>query len=399
MFCYLFYYTGRHNFSFATKALSDELHLSETQLGTLSGGMLICYGVGQAINGNLGDKYGARTLMALGGLLSCGLNWVTSFASSFHGILIPWMANGFAQSLGWAPGSRLLANWFEHQRRGRVFGMYLLAAGASSALTYGLCIIILMNLDFSWRWVFRLPVLLLAGGAVVFYFVARNRPEDLGYEAPSDESHHGPDPTEIPPEPGETSLQRYGHVLRHPRFLLACLAIGFESWARYGLLFWVPYHYLGPDWKTAPGGVWVTLALPIGMALGALTVGQLSDRLFRLNRSRPIALFLTAAAAVSLAAYFVPAERRMVGMVLLFSIGFCVYGPQSAFWALCPDLLGRGRAGTGVGVMNACAYGMAAVGEQVIGWTIDTTQQTGTVFLITAAASLAGAICILGVRR
>ena len=113
VFCYLFYYTGRHNFGWAVKGISDELHLSKQQIGSLSAAMLISYGIGQAVCGNLGDKFGARKMMTIGALLSCVLNWVTSLGDSFRSLLVPWTANGVAQSMGWAPGSRLLSNWSE----------------------------------------------------------------------------------------------------------------------------------------------------------------------------------------------------------------------------------------------------------------------------------------------
>ena len=410
MCCYLFYYTGRHNFGWAIQGMSDGLNLSKTDVGWISGSMLACYGLGQAINGNLGDKFGARRLMALGALLSCILNWGVSFAFSFQSALILWAANGFAQSLGWAPGSRLISNWWSKKERGTAFGFYTFAAGSSSVLTFCLAIGVLYIVDSmgagsdSWRWTFRLPVLLLPVGAIVFYLVARDRPEDLGFLPPDDQSgavdrsETDGEPIAVDPATGETSFQRYAAVLSNRRFMIACVAIGFESWARYGLLTWVPVHYLGENWK-AQGNLWITLALPIGMACGALTAGRLSDRLFHSNRSRPIFLFLALGSLVSLAILFVPQSNSTLAMGLLFMGGFLVYGPQSSFWALCPDLLGRERVGTGVGIMDACAYGFAAMGEVIIGAIIDATGETASVFPVTSAVCAAGAVCILFVRR
>ena len=74
--------------------------------------MLWAYAIGQAINGNLADKFGGRRIMTLGAVLSCGANWVTSFASGFVGLILPWGINGYFQALGWAPGSRLISNWW-----------------------------------------------------------------------------------------------------------------------------------------------------------------------------------------------------------------------------------------------------------------------------------------------
>ena len=97
--------------------------------------------------------------------------------------------------------------------------------------------------------------------------------------------------------------------------------------------------------------------------------------------------------------FFLQDSGSNLGMILMFLGGGLAYGPQSSFWALCPDLLGRHRAGTGVGIMDACAYGFAALGEIIIGSIIDATSSTASVFPVTSAACAAGAGCILFVRQ
>jgi MFS transporter, OPA family, glycerol-3-phosphate transporter len=394
MFVYLFYYTGRQNFGWALSRMQEDLGLSMAQLGWISFAMLMTYGVGQFINGNLGDKFGGRTMMTLGGLLSAGFNWLTSFGTSFWTLVGPWAANGYAQSMGWAPGSRMLSNWWPHAKRGKAFGWYVFAAGCSSILIFALgAAITAMHL--SWEWVFRLPVLLLAGACVVFYFVARNKPEDLGYPPVEDDPRYA-DPREN--GVAESSLRRYAEVLRNWRFLLGSLSIGFESLARYGLIIWLPVHLMGPAYKEQPAGVWIGIALPVGMAFGALSSGYISDRFFGANRSRPIALLLAMASVVLLLFYALPPERIVVGMILLFLAGFLVYGPQSCYWALCPDLLGRYRAATAIGVMNMWAYFVAAVTDPFIGWVID-QYGTSPLFLLLAASCVLGALVVLPIRR
>src|SRR5262249_42081872 len=156
---------------------------------------------------------------------------------------------------------------------------------------------------------------------------------------------------------------RYRVLFSNRRYLLACLTIGCESAARYGLLTWTPLVYLGPKWKTDPAGLWITVALPAGMALGALACGYAADCIFGCNRSRPVALFLALASMSSFLLYLVPTQNRFAGTVLLFLAGFFVFGPQSSLWALCPDLLGSRRTATSIGVMDACAYAFAAASE------------------------------------
>ncbi|MDP7302096.1 MAG: MFS transporter, partial [Pirellulaceae bacterium] len=269
MFCYLFFYTGRQTFGFAIPGIQEELGYSKWTLGWVSTALLWAYAVGQAVNGNLGDKFGGRRMMSLGAVISCGLNWVVSWGTSFTSLIVPWAANGYAQSMGWAPGSRVLSNWWSDRERGKVYGLYVFAAGMSSVLAFTTSSLIL-ELELGWRWIFRLPVLLLLVGGVAYYLIVRDRPEELGFPPLTEAEDESASSVTSAGESGESSSQRYLHVLANVRFLLASVAIGFQNMARYGLLVWVPVHFLGEDWKDSDTK-WISIALPIGMALGAMT--------------------------------------------------------------------------------------------------------------------------------
>ncbi len=90
MFCYLFFYTGRQTFGFAIPGIEQELGVQKDTLGWCGTALLWSYAVGQAINGNLADRFGGRRMMSLGAILSCGMNWVTSFGQNLVGLVIPW---------------------------------------------------------------------------------------------------------------------------------------------------------------------------------------------------------------------------------------------------------------------------------------------------------------------
>lgn len=393
MFCYLFYYTGRQNFGFAIPGISEELGLSKTQLGWCSTALLWSYAIGQAINGQLADRFGGRSLMTLGGLLSFVMNWVTSFAGGLAGVLVPWAGNGFVQSMGWAPGSRILSNWWDRKHRGRVYGWYVFAAGMSSVVTYGLAAV---AVDHGWRWIFRGPVFLMLLGSLVFWLVVRERPSQAGFEDLPEE----PETAREKLQPGRqmTWWERYKCGFTCVPFLFGCAAIGFQNLARYGLLIWVPVHFLGDDWKNSPLK-WVSIALPIGMAFGAVSAGWISDRVFGGKRALPVIIFLGIAAfcAGGMAALD---KNSLLALPLLFLTGFFVYGPQSAFWALCPDLLGKRLAGTGTGMMNFFAYLFAGLGEPLIGHLIESNNHsTHMIFPVVAVACALGAILMSFIRK
>ncbi|MCM8732468.1 MFS transporter [Hephaestia sp. GCM10023244] len=403
MFCYLFFYTGRQTFGFAIPGIQEEFGVSKETMGWVSAALLWCYAIGQAINGNIGDKFGGRRVMSAGAILSCGANWAVSFSTGVVSLGALWGLNGYFQALGWAPGSRLLSNWFGKNDRGKIFGFYVFAAGMASVLSFVTSIIVVHTLELNWRWIFRLPVLLMLVGGIAFYLIARERPEDLGFVSPHDAEDE--DDGAAAGAADETSWQRYKAVLSNWRLLLGGVAIGFQNSARYGLLVWVPVHFLGGDWASASGSAaiidpkWVSVALPVGMAIGAATNGWVSDNIFGSKRYLAIVLYMVLATITSLYMYTIPAGEIYLGLGVLFLCGFFVYGPQSSFWALCPDLVGNKRAGTAVGIMNFFAYLFAGLGEPLIGSFMDTHNDTSLVFLIVAAASASSATVALFIRR
>ncbi|WP_445116756.1 MFS transporter [Acinetobacter sp. WZC-1] len=402
MFCYLFFYTGRQTFGFAIPGIQAELGLSSTALGWISASMLWAYAIGQAINGNLTDKFGGRRLMASGAVLSCGTNWMMSFGTGFLSLLMPWSINGYFQALGWAPGSRLLSNWWGISERGKVYGFYTFAAGCSSVLSYITSVVIIDVLGLEWRWIFRLPVLLMLAAGIMLYLVARERPQDLGFEPLKDTGVANPaDKVHEATTQAESSWQRYKAVLKNARLLIAAVSLGFQNAARYGLIIWVPVHFLGADWKSGDSLIdpkWITVALPVGMAVGALSNGWVSDKLFGSKRYLAVMLYMVLGAITSIWMWSLPAHS-MVGIFALFLCGFFVYGPASSFWALCPDLVGARRAGTATGIMNFSSYLFAGMAEPIIGRILDITGNTSLIFMVVAVACICSAFVALFVRR
>ncbi|MDR5760797.1 MFS transporter [Caballeronia sp. LZ035] len=396
-FCYLFYYTGRQTLGFAVAGIQHDFGLSKYEIGWISATMLWCYAGGQFVNGNLGDKLGGKTMMIAGAVLSLAANWLFSFGHGFVFFLLAWGLNGFFQSMGFAPGSRLLSNWWDDRHRGFVYGVYVGFSGFSSVLAYILPVLILGTLHLGWVWIFRLaPLSMLLGALVLLCFVAE-RPEDK--HLPASE----PSGAAAPASPGDelSSAQRYRLVLGNWKLYITGLAIGLQNAARYALVVWVPVHFLGMDWKTSSSLIdpkWITIALPVGMALGSLSNSWISDVLFQGKRYVAIVWYMVLACATAVWMMFVP-HGSLLGVALLFLCGFFVFGPASSFWALCPDIFGRRAAGTATGVLNTMSYAFAGIGEPAIGHVIDATGHTTIIFPIVAGLCAGSALMSMLIRR
>ena len=110
--------------SFALPGLSDEFGYSKTLLGLLGTALFIMYSLGQFVNGQLGDKYGARKLVFVGMIGSALLNIIFSFSTAFGFMLVVWGLNGYFQSMGWSPQVKTMANWFTVAQRGKWMGLH-----------------------------------------------------------------------------------------------------------------------------------------------------------------------------------------------------------------------------------------------------------------------------------
>lgn len=382
MFAYLFFYTGRHNFGWAAKGMAEDLSISFQQIGWISFAMLMGYAIGQLINGNLADRFSPKHMILTGGTLSVLCNLGISYADTYKTILLLWTLNGYFQSMAWGSGSKLIANWWSGKERGKAFGFYTMAAGSSSVMTFLIALFLIQD-DQSWRTLFRYPILFLLGALILFAFIAYSHPRLKSYTLEED------------PKKDDLKLnwkQAYLAVFKNKSFLIVSFAIGFQSMARYGLIFWVPIHFLGFNYKDSTDDLWITLFIPIGMAIGALSFGYISDYIFKSNRIKSIRWGMLCSCAIALLIYFLPEANRLTAVILMFAAGFFVYGPQANFWTLSPDLLGVKLVGTGIGVMNMFAYVFAAFGEPLFGKVIDYTKNTANIFLLVAIIC---AICAL----
>jgi OPA family glycerol-3-phosphate transporter-like MFS transporter len=403
MGCYLFYYTGRLAIGHAMPLMQQDLGYSKQQLGWLTAAALASYGIGQAVNGNLGDWLGGRLMVTLGALGSMLLCWVFSFMDTALWLTVFWAANGFVQSMGWAPGGRLISVWWPRDRRGLAFGLYMLSAGLSTVLVWCTSDLVLGLFDphdaGRWRWLFRLPLIALGVAGLLFYVLVRDRPEDVGLPPLADAESNDQAAATLVNKSGAPQPrwhQRYATVLSSPGFLLAATVIVFQSFARYGLLTWTAVYY-SDSGLSANDALKFTLSLPIGMGIGAVAGGYISDRWFVSKRTYVVAIFLAISAACFLVMRANPVDAagdQRLGIGLLFVAGFFVYGAQGPLWAICPDLVGRENSGTAVGLMDALAYGGAALQGPLLGYLVGHERGYGypALFLVLALVTGTGAM-------
>jgi len=387
-FLYFFYYFGRENIGFIIPLLKEKYGWSNAQLGIVTSGLFWAYALGQLFWGRLSDRFGGRLLCGLGGLLSMILNWVCSFASSVTTLAIPWTINGLAQSMGWAPGNKLIANWWPREKRGYAIGIVLsFSAGAIIVIWFFSGWI---GTHWGWKGLFRVPVVLLGGMSLAYFFLVREHPHEVGFLDYKEESLDTRNKENVYKNRG---IGPYLNLLSNYKFDLACLSTGTANFARYAFTIWIPLYYSEVGGFPLEKVALICLAFPVGMSIGPPVAGWISDKFFKAKRYPVIVIFLSISAISTLTLGFVPATKLIGNEILLFLVGFSVYGLQGPVYALSTELAGKNQTGTAVGIMDSASYMFGALQGIIIGIILTSSGENWRLVFI-----LVGIIQLIGVE-
>ncbi|MCH8898702.1 MAG: MFS transporter, partial [Chloroflexi bacterium] len=180
-FFYLFLYLGRFNFWPIAPLLKDPidgLGLSNIEVGIINAMLLWGFGLGDLVHGRLAETYGLRLWVLIGAVLTAVFNVITSFATSALTMAIPFCLAGFVNAACWAPGISMITQWWPRRDRGMAMGIIGTAAGGAMLMMWW--ITGLVGAEFGWRAAFRYPPLAIIVLGLLVYFVARDRPGDVG---------------------------------------------------------------------------------------------------------------------------------------------------------------------------------------------------------------------------
>ena len=381
---YFAYYLCRYNMPMAKTRLCDTFHWDAPQIGIVFTALLAMYAVGQFVNGQLADRFGARVIASLGVAGSVLMNlavFVVVLAAAPGSadpktvlvlIAIFWGANGFFQAMGWSPMVRVMAHWYPAKGRGKVMGLmgtcYQFGGAFSWFLAFFLTGYFVQEWGGDWRAVFLVPAVLFAAVGVLFYLMIRNRPEDVGLPAVDvDEvSSHRSSQSARP-----SIRANVIRTLKNPYLWIVAGAFFMLDLNRYGFVNWLP-SFLDEQGAEQASTLMANFKEvmkrcihPLAGSAGAIAAGWATDRFFG-GRRAPVIVGLLAVLGISsiLFPYLDPNNTWLVvGVVAL--IGFCTYGPHILMVGHAAQDFGKKS-----GAAGAAGFidGMGYIGASLAGW-------------------------------
>jgi len=377
------FYLCRANISFALPGLAAEFGLSKTLLGLLGTALFITYSAGQFINGQLGDKFGARKLVFVGMVFSALLNIVFSFSTAFVFMLVVWGLNGYFQSMGWSPQVKTMANWFTVKQRGKWMGFMGSCYQIGNAYSWLLASFLAAH--YSWRTLFWVPAFLLLLSSIHFVIRLRNAPEEIGLppiEQLRKMQDGGPEPEFLDPDAApvcavcEDKHLGFAYTCKvcvtNPRIWGVALAFFCLDIIRYGFFYWAPTFLIEAQGATISSAGLTIAVLPLAGSAGAIICGWATGRFFQNRRAPVICICLFGLAIFSYLFYVAPPGAWVWGLFCLAVVGFCTYGPHVLMVGhAAQDFAGRKAAASAAGFIDGFGYIGAAMTGVFTGWLVE----------------------------
>ena len=392
---YTISYLDRVNIGTALPSISQDLGLSPTQAGFVSGVFFWGYLVTFLIGGWLSNRFGARRTTLLALIAWGAFAIATGLSTGFYSLAITRVLLGAAEGPIWSSMSAILSQWFLRNERGRAFGVWNISLPVGALLSGPISGLVLTH--FSWHTMLIVEALPAWLWAVVWYLTIPNTPEQARWLLPEERQELlaglATEQQEFDAALGPVNLRG---ILLHPGVWLLLVAKTFNNMVEYGFTLWLPTAIKQMS-ALQIGNVGLLSALPyLASALGIYAVGASSDRLGerRLHGAIPlmilaVLLFLSAHVGTSFVAQ----------MVMFTASGFFLFMTLPLITVMYTDLLPRRQAVIAIAFSGGIANLFGGFfGPMLVGWLRTLTGDFSLAFSVLAVFGLIGGLLMLAVQ-
>lgn len=349
--------------------MMETLGYTKSDLGILSSVLYISYGLSKFVSGIMSDRSNPRYFMGVGLVITGLLNIFFGMGSSILFFAIFWGLNGWFQGWGWPPCTRLLTHWYSQSERGTWWGLCSTSQNVGGAI---IPILVAYVISFSdWRFAMMVPGLL----CIIMGFIVINRlrdtPQSLGLP-PIEKYKKSHAPEEQPwTEKEEVELSRkelvIDYVLKNRYIWILAFAYFFVYVVRTAVNDWGQlYLYEHKGFTLMEAGSCI-FTFELGGLFGCLTAGSISDVIFNGRRGPVNAIFSILVLLSVIALWFAPSYGLIAAAVMMFLVGFLVFGPQMLIGLTAAEISHKKAAGSATGFIGWFAYSGAAAAGYPLG--------------------------------
>jgi sugar phosphate permease len=374
--------------------LTSAFAISSAVLGTLAATYFFVYTLLQIPVGVMADTLGPRLIVTVGALIAGAGSLLFGLAPTWEVAAIGRTLVGIGVSVSFISLLKISAVWFPANRFATLVGVVQFA-GNLGAVVAGAPLAWIVTVA-SWRTVFVGMGLLSIAMGIAAWIVVRDRPEQRGFPP----VHEAPPATATRVRWTQALAQVLANPKTWPTFFVN-IGVG-GSFLAFAGLWAVPFLqqvYGMPRNVAAQHGS----LLLLGVAIGSLVIGALSDRLRNRRDVMRAYTFLYAMSWLPWLLHWQPSLAASYAWCLLMGLlipGFVLT------WTVAKEVNRPEHAGMATSVVNVGIFLGAGVLQPLVGWVLDRGRAAGDVahawdnaLLLLAAAALFGAFATLFVRE
>jgi ACS family glucarate transporter-like MFS transporter len=391
-------YFQQKGVTIAAERIMPELSLSQMQIGWIQWAFLLAYTPGQIVGGRLGQRFGARSTLAVAGAIAVAATIATPLVPAvltggavFAALFLAQFTLGLAQAPLWPVGAGVVRAWLPARRWGLANGVQSMGAQLGAAITPAL--IVMLTQAFGWQRALFWTALPALGLVLAWAWYARNTPGQHP-------SVRGEELAALAAPEDQTTKPVKSTGSRSPLRDLTLLTTSYTivNYVFFLLANWSFLYLLQERHFTVAQSGWLATLPPIGAGLGAGLGGWLLDALCRRcgirwgSRLVPLLSLPTVAGLLVFAVYASNPLAAVIAMTLCFGL---VEINEAAYWTATMRVAGANTM-TAAGILNTGGSLGGLIGIPIVAF-LSGRGEWNAAFLIGALCAALGAVAWLGV--
>lgn len=303
------------------ESIREEMELSDTQIGLLSGlAFALFYAVAGIFLARVSDLYDRRIVLSVSVFIWSCMTALTGAVNSFGQFFLARMGVGIGEASAVPTSNAMIADYFPPTQRSLALAIFI--AGSFLGVLAGSALGGYVGQHYGWRWAFVAAAVPGIPLALITLLTLRDPPRG-GSDGIKEE---GP-----PPSLGQTLAAMLGNTT----FLFLIPTVSCTTFILYGLTSWLPTFLMrgyGLDQQTV--GLFFGTALGIGTSIGSVAGGLLANRLARSSLiwlpRLPFLLSFLLLPLYQIAVHAPDATTSLVFIALSSTVGGAMVGPVLA---------------------------------------------------------------------
>lgn len=391
-------YFQQKGVTIAAERIMPELSLSQMQIGWIQWAFLLGYTPAQIVGGRLGQRFGARSTLAVAGAIAVAATLamplvpaVLTGGALFAALFLSQFTLGLAQAPLWPVSAGVVRVWLPARRWGLANGIQSMGAQLGAAIAPAL--IVVLTQAIGWQRALFWTALPALGLVLAWAWYARNTPSEHA-------SVTGGELAELAAPEDLATTQSKSARTRVPLRDLTLLTASYTilNYVFFLLANWSFLYLIQERHFSVAQSGWLATLPPIGAGLGAGVGGWLLDALCRKcgirwgSRLVPLLSLPTLSGLLIFAVYTSHPLAAVIAMAVCFGL---VEVNEAAYWTATMRLAGANTM-TAAGVLNTGGSLGGLIGIPIVAFLSGHGQWNAT-FLIGALCAALSAVAWLGV--